>query len=177
MDVKVGPSTTLGIVFTLLPRYLCMLRSGHQLPYGQYLLCCPGIYVILGTFPKAFSQLCQHANGIFPSDNVPLRNFPSGNFQVYPGCSAWLPRTPQLQCLAPQDILAAVLGSLGHPSCSAWLPRTSQLQCLAPQDTLAAVLGPYCSLWSLRRPNLTFGKLRLCWFNRNRNFIVNAACI
>ena len=79
MYVKVRPSTTLRIVFTLLP----------------------GINVILGTFPKAFPQLCQHPNGIFLSDNLPLRNFPSGNFQIYPGRSA---------------------RPLAHPSCSAWSP-------------------------------------------------------
>ena len=46
----------------------------------------------------------------------------------------------QPQCSVPLHVLAAALGLLVYPSRSAW---------------------SHCSLWRLRRPNLTFGKMPL----------------
>ena len=151
MYVKVRPSATLPLVFTLLPRYIWMLRSDHQLPCGYYLLCCPGIYVCKG---RAINYL---ADSIYSDAQVymDVKVGPSTTlrivFTLLPGIYVILGTFPNAfpncvnipivfsqvttshyvisQVATSKSILAAALGSLGHPSCSAW----SLLQPVVPQ--------------------------------------------
>ena len=103
-----------------------------------------------------------------------VRNFPKGftkwqlpnraislteASQVYPSRNARPPSLFLQQCSAYQPILATMLCILAH-SCNSALHISPFLQqCSAYQPILATVLGLHSSLWRLRKPNQTFGKL------------------
>ena len=80
-----------------------------------------GVFLMLGTFPKAFSQAAT-SKGIFPSGNFPNVQFPKRQLPkvVFPSGNFPNVQFPKRQL--PKFVLAAVLGPLSHPSRSARPP-------------------------------------------------------